>query len=77
MNEQPIPSHDSSTIGSHDGTGAGDHDQPFVGFRSYQFGTRQLARLLKLRGELLEARMGNGPWVQDLGSARTGFAAAN
>jgi hypothetical protein len=77
MNEQSTPSHDGSTFGSHDGDGAGDHDQPFIGFRSYQFGTRQFARLLNLRGEFLEARLGNGRWVQDLGAARTGIAAAN
>jgi hypothetical protein len=66
MNEQPRPTNDGSTSGSHDGDGAGDHDQPYLGFRAYQFGPRQFARLLKLRGELLEARLGNGPWAQDL-----------
>ena len=46
-----------------------DHDQPFAGFRPYQFSTRQLARLLQLRSELLDARLGLGRWVQDLGVA--------
>jgi hypothetical protein len=52
-----------------DGRGAGDRDQPFAGFRPYQFSTRQLARLLQLRSELLDARLGLGRWVQDLGVA--------
>jgi len=52
--------------GSHDGTSAGDHDAAYAGFRAYQFGTRQLARLLQLRGELLEARLGHGRWAEDL-----------
>jgi hypothetical protein len=51
------------------GRDAGDHDQPFAGFRPYQFSTRQLARLLQLRSELLDARLGLGRWVQDLGAA--------
>jgi hypothetical protein len=67
MNEQSTPT-SVGTFGSHDGVGAGDHDQPFTGFRSYQFGTRQFARLLKLRGECLEARLGNGRWAHDLGA---------
>jgi hypothetical protein len=51
------------------GRGAGDHDQPFAGFRPYQFSTRQLARLLQLRSELLDARLGLGRWAQELGVA--------
>ena len=54
------------TAGSHDGVGAGDHDQVFVGYRAYVFSTRQLARLLQVRGEVLEARMGQGRWASDL-----------
>jgi hypothetical protein len=54
------------SVGSLDGQGAGDHDQPFIGFRPYHFNTRQLARLLLLRGEALEARLGSGRWAQDL-----------
>lgn len=72
MNEQPLPlppTNDGGTSGSLDGDGAGDHDQPFSGYRPYQFGTRQYARLLGLRGVLLEARLGNGPWAQDLAAA--------
>jgi hypothetical protein len=72
MNEQPLPlpsTNDGSTPGSLDGDGAGDHDQPFNGYRPYQFGTRQIARLLGLRGVFLEARLGNGPWAQDLAAA--------
>jgi hypothetical protein len=70
MNEQPLPpTSGGSTPGSLDGDGAGDHDQPFSGYRPYQFGTRQLARLLGLRGVLLEARLGNGPWAPDLAAA--------
>jgi hypothetical protein len=55
--------------GSLDGSGAGDHDEPFSGFQSYQFSTRQRARLLQLRGELLEARLGHGRWAHDLAAA--------
>jgi hypothetical protein len=51
---------------SPDGRGAGDHDQPFAGFRAYQFSTRQLARLLLRRSEILDARLGLGRWAQDL-----------
>ena len=63
----PVPG--SVASGSLDGRGAGDHDQPFAGFRAYQFSTRQLARLLLRRGEVLDARLGVGRWAQDLGAA--------
>jgi hypothetical protein len=63
------PSHTNSCQGCHDGSGAGDHDQPFAGFRSSHFSTRQFARLLQLRSELLEARLGHGRWAQDLAAA--------
>ena len=70
MAEQPTsPTSDSSPHGSLDGAGAGDHDEPFSGFQAYQFNTRQLARLLRLRGELLEARLGHGRWATDLAAA--------
>ena len=52
--------------GSKDGVGAGDHDQPFAGFRAYQFSTHQLARLLLLRGQVLEAKLGRGLLATDL-----------
>ena len=61
---------DSRPRGSLDGTGAGDHDEPFVGFRSYHFSTRQFARLLALRSELLDARLGRGRWAADLAGSR-------
>jgi len=38
----------------------------FAGFRTYQFSTRELARLLLLRGDVLEARLGQGRLVGDL-----------
>jgi hypothetical protein len=57
---------DSSPRGSLDGAGAGDHDEPFEGFRPYQFSTRQFARLLRLRSDLLDARLGHGRWAADL-----------
>jgi hypothetical protein len=66
MNEQPAPIHADVRRGSLDGDGAGDHDQAFVGYRAYQFSTRQLARLLQVRGEVLEARLGNGRWISDV-----------
>ena len=62
----PSEASTASTSGSHDGTSAGDHDQPYAGFRSYAFSTRQLARLLQLRSDLLEARLGHGRWAEDL-----------
>jgi len=61
--------HDAEPHGSLDGAGAGDHDEPFGGFQAYQFSTRQRARLLQLRGELLEARLGHGRWATDLAAA--------
>jgi hypothetical protein len=59
--------------GTRDGTGAGDHDQPLDGFRRQLFNTRQLARLLLLRSEVLEARLGGGRWAADLANAHTGL----
>jgi hypothetical protein len=66
MPEQPGSTSDRSPRGSFDGAGAGDHDQPFAGLGSYQFSTRQLARLLQLRGQVLEARLGHGRLALDL-----------
>jgi hypothetical protein len=70
MAEQSTPTTESNRHGSLDGAGAGDHDESFTGFRSYQFSTRQLARLLQLRGELLEARLGHGRWAMDVVRSR-------
>jgi hypothetical protein len=66
MNEQSPRVVSDLRAGSHDGEGAGDHDQVFVGYRAYVFSTRQLARLLQVRGEVLEARMGHGQWASDV-----------
>jgi hypothetical protein len=66
MGEQPTSTTDGSPHGSLDGAGAGDHDEFFSGFHAYQFSTRQLARLLQLRSELLDARLGQGRWAMDL-----------
>jgi hypothetical protein len=63
MYEQARP---TSEPGTRDGAGAGDHDQPFVGSRVYHFSTRQRARLLQLRSEVLDARLGYGRWTQDI-----------
>ena len=57
------------SLGSHDGQGAGDHDRPFTGFRRACFTTRQLMRLLLLRSAALDARLGYGRWVIDVGDA--------
>ena len=70
MNDQPASVASESAPGSMDGHGAGDHDEVFVGYRAYQFSTRQLARLLQVRGEVLEARLGNGRWAPDLAAGR-------
>jgi hypothetical protein len=53
--------------GSRHDPGAGHHDQPFAGFRSYQFSTRELAQLVLRRSDVLDARLGR--WAQDLGAA--------
>jgi hypothetical protein len=52
--------------GSKDGEGAGDHDLPYEGFHPAAFNTRQLARLLILRGEVLEAKLGRGRFAFDI-----------
>jgi hypothetical protein len=65
---RPISSPD--VLGTHDGDGAGDHDRPFTGFRRSSFTTRELMRLLLLRGDALEARLGHGRWAGDLGGLR-------
>jgi hypothetical protein len=69
MHGQPELTNVTDLHGSRDGTGSGDNDQPFSGFRPCHFSTRQLARLLHLRSELLDARLGYGRWAQDLASA--------
>jgi hypothetical protein len=66
------PTAPAPSLGTRDGTGAGDHDRPFDGFRLQLFTTRQLAGLLLLRGEVLDARLGCGRWARDLASARSG-----
>ena len=58
------------SVGTHDGKGAGDHDCPFTGFRRSSFTTREFVRLLLLRSDALDAHMGRGRWLMDLGSAR-------
>jgi hypothetical protein len=69
MNEQS-PWIASDLQGSHDGHGAGDQDQVFAGYRAYVFNTRQLARLLQMRGEVLEARLGLGRWASEVAPCR-------
>jgi hypothetical protein len=64
MNEQP-----STTSNTSRAAIGGDHDQPHAGYRAYQFSTRERARLLQLRGDLLEARLGRGRWVEDLSAS--------
>jgi hypothetical protein len=66
MNDHDVFTREANERGCHAGDGDTDHDRPFAGFRSYQFNTLQLIRLLHLRGELLEARLGNGRWATDL-----------
>jgi hypothetical protein len=70
MGEQTTSLSRGGPRGSLDGCGAGDHDELFSGFHAYQFSTRQLARLLQLRGELLDARLGQGRWVLDVAPSR-------
>jgi hypothetical protein len=66
MDEQSTSTGDGAALGSLDGSGAGDHDELFSGFQPNQFSISQLARLLRLRGEVLEARLGQGRWAVDL-----------
>jgi hypothetical protein len=66
------PTTSAPSPGTRDGTGAGDHDQPFEGFRRQLLNTRQLARLLLLRSEVLEARLGFGRWAVDVANASSG-----
>jgi hypothetical protein len=47
----------------------GDHDVAFVRFQPYHFSTRQLARLLLLRGEIQDSRAGHGRYADDLPAA--------
>ena len=70
MNEQLPSSTRGSGFGSLDGEGAADHDQPFAGFRTYVFSTCQLARLMQVRGELLEACLGYGRWAVAIAQGR-------
>jgi hypothetical protein len=57
---------DTDEAGSKDGQGAGDHDMPFCGFRPSQFSLREMSRLLILRGQVLDAKMGWGPFIEDI-----------
>jgi hypothetical protein len=43
----------------------GDHDQPFEGFRPTHFTIQQRARLLILRGRVLDAKLGEGAFKDD------------
>ena len=43
-----------------------EHDTPFVRFQPYHFSTRQLARLLVLRGQIQDSRLGHGRYADDL-----------
>ena len=55
-----------SGIGTKDGSGSGDSDQPYSGYRIYHFTTREMLRLLELRSDVLEARLGRGRFEMDL-----------
>lgn len=70
MSDQSVPNPELSDPSTLDADAATDDDQPFVGFRAYHFNTRQLARLLHLRSELLDARLGHGRWTEDLAACR-------
>ena len=51
--------------GTHDGTGSGDHDVPFPGYSPFHFNTWQMLRLLLLRSEVLEGKLGRGPFANE------------
>ena len=44
----------------------GTHEVPFERSQPYHFSTRQLARLLMLRGEIQDSRSGQGRYADDL-----------
>ena len=56
-------------VGTKDGVGAADHNQAFAGFRRYHFTIRQMLRLLRLRGDVLDGRTGLGSYSEDFGAA--------
>ena len=53
-------------VGTKDGVGSGDHDMPFAGHRAYPFSTHVRLKLLLLRGEVLDARLGRGRFADDV-----------
>ena len=61
-----IPSSTPAGGGTKDGTGAADHDQLYAGVRRSQFTTRQMVRLLLLKSDVLDSRLGLGPYVDDV-----------
>jgi hypothetical protein len=67
MNARSAP----DSRGTHDGDGAGDHDCLFTGFRRPSFTTHELMRLLLLRSDALEARLGYGRWAADVCGMRS------
>jgi hypothetical protein len=66
MNDSHASPADRLAPESLDGDGAGDHDLAFTGFRPYHFNTREMVRLLVLRGRILDARLGEGALADDL-----------
>ncbi len=55
----------SQTGGSHDGSGSADHDVPFAGYSPNHFNTWQMLRLLLLRSEVLEGKLGRGRFARE------------
>lgn len=55
--------------GTKDGDGAADHDTPYFGNRRYLFSVNQQVRLLLLRGAILDSRLSQGRYTDDLDSA--------
>lgn len=61
------------TKGSHDGTGAGDHDEAYE-FGNPMLNTREHARLIMLRGLVMDARRGEYGGAADGDVASAGRA---
>jgi hypothetical protein len=62
MSDQPVPERASFQRRA----ACENENEQFREFRRYQFSTHQLARLLQLRSDALDARLGIGRWTMDL-----------
>lgn len=66
---RPPDAASSHSGGTKDGEGAADHDMPYSGNPGYLFSVNERLRLLLLRGAILDSRLGQGRYADDLDSA--------